>query len=52
MPFSPSMNVMALLQDAVLVKPGSYAISPKSSGAVFACRTAIALIVPFVIGSS
>src|SRR5512135_3603348 len=42
MPLSPSMNVIALLHDAVFMNAGSYVMIPNSSGAVFIGRRSIA----------
>jgi hypothetical protein len=44
MPRSPSMNVMALLHDAVFMNAGSYVINPNSSGAVLIWRRSIARV--------
>src|SRR5262245_13835349 len=42
MPLSPSMNVIALLHDAVFMKAGSYVIRPNSASDVFTWRRSIA----------
>src|SRR5687767_9933487 len=59
MPRSPSINVIALLHDAVFMNAGSYASKPKSSSASLILRRSPALIaepyfsyVPCMIGSS
>src|SRR5579862_392258 len=52
MPRSPSMNVIRLLHDAVLVKAGSYPIRPKSSSDTLICRRSAGRMAPFSIGIS
>src|SRR6266568_8244674 len=42
MPLSPSMNVMALLHDAVFMNAGSYVIRPNSSASTLIWRRSIA----------
>src|SRR6185503_11225363 len=44
MPLSPSMNVIALLHDAVFMKAGSYVIRPNSSASTLICLRSIARI--------
>src|SRR5579875_3598481 len=51
-PFSPSMNVIELLHDAVLTRPGSYDTRPKSSSETLICLRSIAFTAPFSIGIS
>jgi hypothetical protein len=51
-PASPSRNVIALRQEAVFIKAGSYVISPKSASSALIWRKSVARMVPSVIGSS
>src|SRR3954453_22053792 len=52
MPTSPSMKVIALRQEAVLTKPGSWVARPPGSPSTASCFRSAARMVPSVTGTS